>query len=214
VMLNIGGIRFETYSSTLKLIPESRLANLTETNSDYDPIKNEYFFDRDPGSFLAILNFYRTGSLHAPMDLCGNLFYQELNFWGIPETSIQPCCWTHYSQKRDADEVLKKVMESINYENEPEDDLVEPFDDRVPTFSNFTHKDGVVRIRRENRKNWLFRFLSIIYKRHRPAVWRFYDDHNSSIAATVSKNIIFVSLSLSNILIFYNQIHRSSFGCP
>ena len=113
VTINIGGVRFETYKTTLMLIQESRLANLTETNSDYDPVHNEYFFDRDPNSFLAILNYYRTGKLHAPADVCGNLFYEELNFWGISEQSIQPCCWTNYSAMRDCDEILRKVMDSI-----------------------------------------------------------------------------------------------------
>ena len=122
VTLNIGGVRYETYKKTLKVIQESRLANLTETNSDFDPIHNEYFFDRDPNSFLAILNYYRTGKLHAPVDVCGNLFNEELNFWGIGEQSIQPCCWTNYSAMRDCDEILKKVMDSIDddeHEGEP-----------------------------------------------------------------------------------------------
>ena len=110
IVINVGGIRYETYRTTLKLISESRLANISPTNSDYDPIKDEYFFDRDPNSFLAILNFYRTGRLHAPSSVCGNLFYEELTFWGISEHSIQPCCWTGYNTNRECDEILKKVL--------------------------------------------------------------------------------------------------------
>jgi hypothetical protein len=110
VVINVGGVRFETYKSTLKLINESRLANLTPTNSDYDPIRKEYFFDRDPASFQSILNYFRNGKLHAPNAICGNLFYDELNFWGIDERSIQACCWTSYSTKRECDEILKKIM--------------------------------------------------------------------------------------------------------
>ena len=117
ITINIGGIRFETYKNTLNLIEESRLANLSETNSDYDPINNEYFFDRDPDSFQAILNYFRTGKLHAPGEICGNLFYEELEFWGINEQSIQPCCWTKYSTMRNCDEILKHVMDHID---EPE----------------------------------------------------------------------------------------------
>jgi hypothetical protein len=110
VVINVGGVRFETYKSTLKLINESRLANLTPTNSDYDPIRKEYFFDRDPASFQSILNYFRNGKLHAPNSICGNLFYDELSFWGIDERSIQACCWTSYSTKRECDEILKKIM--------------------------------------------------------------------------------------------------------
>jgi hypothetical protein len=117
IIINIGGVRFETYKNTLKLVEESRLANLSETNSDFDPINNEYFFDRDPDSFQAILNYFRTGKLHAPGEICGNLFYEELEFWGINEQSIQPCCWTKYSTMRNCDEILKHVMDHID---EPE----------------------------------------------------------------------------------------------
>jgi hypothetical protein len=114
IIINVGGSRFETYLATLKLLSDSRLANMSPTNSDYDPVKDEYFFDRDPNSFQAILNYFRTGKLHAPNSVCGNLFYDELNFWGIGEHSIQPCCWTAYSTKRDCDEILKKVMDELD----------------------------------------------------------------------------------------------------
>jgi len=123
VVINCSGVRFEVYKETLNLISESRLANLTETNSDYDPIRDEYFFDRDPKSFYAILNYYRTGKLHPPLDICGNLFYEELNFWGIRETCIQPCCWTSYSTKRECDKILRQVID----ENEEQDGLWNPF---------------------------------------------------------------------------------------
>lgn len=113
VVINIGGVKFETYRTTLNLISESRLAHLSPTNSDYDPVRQEYFFDRDPTSFSAIINYYRTGRLHVPNQVCGNLFYEELNFWGIGERSIQPCCWTNYSIKRECDEVLREVVDKM-----------------------------------------------------------------------------------------------------
>jgi hypothetical protein len=117
IRINVGGVRFETYRPTLMLIRESRLANLSPTNSDYDPIRDEYFFDRDPISFQAILNYYRTGRLHAPGSVCGNLFFQELEFWNISEQSIQPCCWTAYNNNRECDEILKKVMGELEQES-------------------------------------------------------------------------------------------------
>ena len=46
VILNIGGIRHETYKSILKKIPATRLSRLTEALANYDPVLNEYFFDR------------------------------------------------------------------------------------------------------------------------------------------------------------------------
>ena len=83
VILNVGGIRHETYKATLKKIPATRLSRLTEALANYDSILNEYFFDRHPGVFAQILNYYRTGKLHYPTDVCGPLFEEELEFWGL-----------------------------------------------------------------------------------------------------------------------------------
>ena len=45
--------------ATLKKIPATRLSRLTEALANYDPVLNEYFFDRHPGVFAQILNYYR-----------------------------------------------------------------------------------------------------------------------------------------------------------
>lgn len=63
VVLNVGGIRHETYKATLKKIPATRLSRLTEALANYDPILNEYFFDRHPGVFAQVLNYYRSVSM-------------------------------------------------------------------------------------------------------------------------------------------------------
>lgn len=59
VVLNVGGIRHEAYKATLKKIPATRLSRLTEALANYDPVLNEYFFDRHPGVFAQVLNYYR-----------------------------------------------------------------------------------------------------------------------------------------------------------
>ena len=89
VTLNVGGIRFETYKSTLKKIPATRLSRLTEALANYDPLLNEYFFDRHPGVFAQILNYYRTGKLHYPTNVCGPLFEEELEFWGLDANQVR-----------------------------------------------------------------------------------------------------------------------------
>ena len=89
VILNVGGIRHETYKATLKKIPATRLSRLTEALANYDPILNEYFFDRHPGVFAQILNYYRTGKLHYPTDVCGPLFEEELEFWGLDANQVR-----------------------------------------------------------------------------------------------------------------------------
>ncbi|XP_039617842.1 potassium voltage-gated channel subfamily C member 2 isoform X2 [Polypterus senegalus] len=121
IILNVGGTRHETYRNTLKTLPGTRLALLAaDPDSDfgvdqqqqvsgyieYNPKNNEYFFDRHPGVFAYVLNYYRTGKLHCPADVCGPLFEEELAFWGIDETDVEPCCWMTYRQHRDAEEAL------------------------------------------------------------------------------------------------------------
>ncbi|KAL1121937.1 hypothetical protein AAG570_003345 [Ranatra chinensis] len=101
IILNVGGIRYETYKATLKKIPATRLSRLTEALANYDPILNEYFFDRHPGVFAQVLNYYRTGKLHYPTNVCGPLFEEELEFWGLDSNQVEPCCWSTYSIHRD-----------------------------------------------------------------------------------------------------------------
>ncbi|EJD73993.1 potassium voltage-gated channel subfamily C member 1 [Loa loa] len=106
IILNVGGIRHETYKHTLKKIPATRLSRLTQNLANYDPVLNEYFFDRHPGVFALILNYYRTGKLHYPLDVCGPLFEEELKYWGLDANEVEPCCWMTYTQHRDTQEVL------------------------------------------------------------------------------------------------------------
>ncbi|CAL8368371.1 unnamed protein product [Lota lota] len=114
IIINVGGTRHETYKSTLRTLPGTRLAWLADpadiqVNSDTDSVTtttNELFFDRHPGIFAYVLNYYRTGKLHCPADVCGPLFEEELAFWGIDETDVEPCCWMTYRQHRDAEEAL------------------------------------------------------------------------------------------------------------
>ncbi|KAG7472515.1 hypothetical protein MATL_G00109710 [Megalops atlanticus] len=113
IVINVGGTRHETYKSTLRTLPGTRLAWLadpdSQVNSDVDTGQtstNEFFFDRHPGIFAYVLNYYRTGKLHCPADVCGPLFEEELAFWGIDETDVEPCCWMTYRQHRDAEEAL------------------------------------------------------------------------------------------------------------
>lgn len=128
IIINVGGHKHETHMSTLRNFPDTRLSWMVESpltkasNSSDDGKPVEYFFDRHPGVFVHVLNYYRTGKLHCPADVCGPLFEEELNFWGIDELQMEPCCWSTYTRHRDA-QAFEKVF-TVNTTHQ-EDDVSE-----------------------------------------------------------------------------------------
>jgi potassium voltage-gated channel Shaw-related subfamily C member 1 len=167
VILNVGGIRHETYKATLKKIPATRLSRLTEALANYDPVLNEYFFDRHPGVFAQILNYYRTGKLHYPTDVCGPLFEEELEFWSLDSNQVEPCCWMTYTQHRDTQEILAELDRlDLDTEKMSEEDLAKKFG--FDEDSNF--RNGVL--------PW--------YKLMQPKVWQLFEEPYSSNASKVS----------------------------
>lgn len=130
VTLNVGGIRYKVYKSTLKKIPATRLSRLTESLANYDPVNNEYFFDRHAGVFAQILNYYRTGKLHYPMNVCGPLFEEELEFWGLDANQVEPCCWMTYTVYRDTQEtlaILDRLDTNVDLDNINDEFLADRF---------------------------------------------------------------------------------------
>ena len=167
VILNVGGIRHETYKATLKKIPATRLSRLTEALANYDPVLNEYFFDRHPGVFAQILNYYRTGKLHYPTDVCGPLFEEELEFWSLDSNQVEPCCWMTYTQHRDTQDTLA-VLDRLDLDTEKltEEDLAKKFE----WDDDSKYVNGVL--------PW--------YRRLQPKLWQLFDEPYSSNAAKVN----------------------------
>ncbi|XP_072172041.1 potassium voltage-gated channel protein Shaw-like [Diadema setosum] len=182
VRINVGGIRHETYKSTLRNIPDTRLAwlttvTVTNTTADYDPINREFFFDRHPTMFEAVLNYYRTGKLHAPSNVCGPAFEEELQFWGIDEKQIEACCWSHYTEHRDAQETIAK-LQGPGFEqsdSESEEDVAKIF--------------GIEEVYETERNHW--------YRKWQPRIWTLLEEPYSSRAALLTATISFTFVMLS-----------------
>lgn len=123
VRINICGTVFECHSETLKAFKESKLANLRKQTIHYDTSRNEYYFDRNPLMFNAILDSCRKGRIHLPKDICGTSFSQELEFWGISAGHVAPCCWEAlYRNEHDASKI-RKVAKYLRHDNGNYDDI-------------------------------------------------------------------------------------------
>nr|CAH7734561.1 unnamed protein product [Callosobruchus chinensis] len=170
VVLNVGGIRHETYKATLKKIPATRLSRLTEALANYDPILNEYFFDRHPGVFAQVLNYYRTGKLHYPSDVCGPLFEEELEFWGLDANQVEPCCWMTYTQHRDTQETLA-VLDRLDLDTEK------------PSDEEIARKFGFEEDYFKGTLSW--------WQLMKPKIWSLFDEPYSSTTAKVRNKSTF-----------------------
>ncbi|CAO1379605.1 unnamed protein product [Diamesa hyperborea] len=177
VVLNVGGIRHEAYKATLKKIPATRLSRLTEALANYDPVLNEYFFDRHPGVFAQVLNYYRTGKLHYPTDVCGPLFEEELEFWGLDSNQVEPCCWMTYTQHRDTQETLA-VLERLDLDTEK------------PTDEELARKFGYEDAYAKGKVNW--------WHKLKPKLWSLMDEPYSSNAAKIVGviSVFFICVSI------------------
>ena len=166
IILNVGGQRHETYMNTIKNYPDTRLYWVVENVTkaiDYDLEKIELFFDRHPDIFGQILNYYRTGKLHCPHDVCGPLFEEELAYWGIDEKEMEHCCWTSYTQHRDAEQNLKS-FNVHEYEHEKEE--IERDKPEETTSGQHCHK-----------MSW--------WSRYQPKIWPILEEPHTSKFAKV-----------------------------
>ncbi|XP_071743484.1 potassium voltage-gated channel protein Shaw isoform X2 [Lepeophtheirus salmonis] len=184
-ILNCGGVRHETYKATLKKIPATRLSRLTEALGNYDPVLNEFFFDRHPGVFAQILNYYRTGKLHYPTDVCGPLFEEELEYWGLDSNQVEPCCWMTYTQHRDTQETLT-VLDRLDLDCE------------IPSAEETAKKFGFEDDFYSGELSW--------WQRTKPKIWSVFDEPYSSSTAKVI-GIISVFFIVVSIVSFCLKTH-------
>lgn len=86
---------------------------------DFNLSTNEFFFDRQPRSFICILDYYRTGKLHLSDELCVMAFKDDLDYWEIDDFNLDSCCQARYHQRRDnVFEEMRKEMESLKEHDE------------------------------------------------------------------------------------------------
>ena len=76
----------------------------------------EFFFDRNPDNFPAILDMYRSGMFHMSEGGCALVLQKDLEYWCIDELTMEPCCALKYypqidvcQSEKDGDIAAKKM---------------------------------------------------------------------------------------------------------
>ncbi|XP_053319542.1 potassium voltage-gated channel subfamily A member 2-like [Spea bombifrons] len=90
VIINIAGLRFETQLSTLNQFPDTLLGDPEKRMRFFDPLRNEYFFDRNRPSFDGILYFYQSGGkIRRPVNVSIDVFADEIRFYELGEEAME-----------------------------------------------------------------------------------------------------------------------------
>ncbi|CAL8368068.1 unnamed protein product [Lota lota] len=90
VVINISGLRFETQLKTLSQFPETLLGDPKKRMRYFDPLRNEYFFDRNRPSFDAILYYYQSGGrIRRPVNVPIDIFSEEIRFYELGEEAME-----------------------------------------------------------------------------------------------------------------------------
>ncbi|KAI7814150.1 potassium voltage-gated channel subfamily A member 1 [Triplophysa rosa] len=89
VVINVSGLKFETQLKTLAQFPDTLLGDPEKRIRYFDPLRNEYFFDRNRPSFDAILYFYQSGGrLKRPANVPFDIFSEEVKFYELGEEAM------------------------------------------------------------------------------------------------------------------------------
>ncbi|ROL43484.1 Potassium voltage-gated channel subfamily F member 1 [Anabarilius grahami] len=120
IAVNIGGVKHILYGDVLNRYPETRLAELVNRSmnstqedlsalcDDYDELKREFYFDRDPEAFKCILELYYYGEIHIKRGICSIRFKREMDYWGINKEHLNERC---KSNLNDMETELAKIVE-------------------------------------------------------------------------------------------------------
>ncbi|XP_031675343.1 potassium voltage-gated channel subfamily A member 1-like [Oncorhynchus kisutch] len=90
VLINIAGLKYETQLGTLNQFPDTLLGDPYKRIKYFDPLRNEYFFDRNRPSFDGILYFYQSGGkIRRPVNVSIDVFADEIRFYRLGEEAME-----------------------------------------------------------------------------------------------------------------------------
>lgn len=89
VRINVSGMRYETQLRTLERFPDTLLGNPKKRIQFYDPVKEEYYFDRSRYAFEAILYFYQSGGrFRRPENVQADVLLEDAQFYQLSQAII------------------------------------------------------------------------------------------------------------------------------
>ena len=87
--LQVSGLRYETQIRTLNQFPDTLLGDPSRRIRFFDPVRNEYYFDRHRNCFEAIIYYYQSGGrLRRPVNVPLDVFSEEIQFYELGEYAI------------------------------------------------------------------------------------------------------------------------------
>uniref|UniRef100_A0A914NPK6 BTB domain-containing protein n=1 Tax=Meloidogyne incognita TaxID=6306 RepID=A0A914NPK6_MELIC len=109
ITINVSGMRFQTYQSTLERFPHSMLGNPTKRRAFWNEQLNEYFLDRSRTCFESILHIYRTGGqVVRPVTVPVEMFIDELYFYQLKDD-----VWSHFCESEGC-RIVKEEKKPLN----------------------------------------------------------------------------------------------------
>ena len=121
IIINVSGLRFETYEKTLSQFPATLLGSAAKRDFYFDSENNEFFFDRNRSSFEAILFFYQSnGKLVRPNGVPFHVFSEEVKFFELGKVYLQRLeveegYITEEKPKLPTNQIQKKVWELFEF---------------------------------------------------------------------------------------------------
>ncbi|XP_072335897.1 potassium voltage-gated channel subfamily A member 10-like [Scyliorhinus torazame] len=90
IIINVAGMRFETHHNTLAQFPDTLLGDPLRCLPYFDPLTNQYFFDRSRPSFDGILYYYQSGGkIRRPANVPLDVFTDEIIFYQLGSDAVE-----------------------------------------------------------------------------------------------------------------------------
>ncbi|XP_046861485.1 potassium voltage-gated channel subfamily A member 1-like, partial [Xenia sp. Carnegie-2017] len=107
ITINVSGLRFQTYRGTLENFPNTLLGSVAKRQQFYDPVMEEFFFNRNRSAFEAILSFYQNnGHIFRPKGVPLKILAREIMFFELGNAAINQLFEMPCHSSSDEDKVL------------------------------------------------------------------------------------------------------------